>query len=60
MADKVDARATPRLRGLAESVSVNAIVVCPLDELFARLKKSNALHQELLLEFRAQREFLPG
>jgi len=43
----------------AESVSVNAIVVSLLDEFFARLKKSKALREELRLELRAHRGFLP-
>jgi hypothetical protein len=43
----------------AESVSVNAIVVSLLDEFFARLKKSKALREELKLELRAHRGFLP-
>ncbi len=44
----------------AESVSVNAIVVSLLDEFFARLKKSKALREELRLELRAHRGFLPN
>ena len=44
----------------AESVSVNAIVVSLLDEFFARLKKSKALREELRLELRAHRGFLPS
>jgi hypothetical protein len=39
----------------AEGVSVNAIVVRVLDEFFKRLKKSNALREELRLEIRAHR-----
>ena len=44
----------------AEGVSVNAIVVSLLDEFFARLKKSKALREELRLELRAHRGFLPS
>ena len=44
----------------AEGVSVNAIVVSLLDEFFARLKKRKALREQLKLELRAQRGFLPG
>jgi hypothetical protein len=43
----------------AEGVSVNAIVVSVLDEFFKRLKKSKALREELRLEIRAHRGFLP-
>jgi len=44
----------------AEGMSVNAIVVSLLDEFFARLKKSKALREELKLELRAHRGFLPS
>ena len=44
----------------AEGMSVNAIVVSLLDEFFARLKKSKALREELKLELRAHRGFLPN
>ena len=44
----------------AEGMSVNAIVVSLLDEFFARLKKSKALREELRLELRAHRGFLPN
>ena len=44
----------------AEGVSVNAIVVSVLDEFFKRLKKSKALREELRLEIRAHRGFLPS
>jgi hypothetical protein len=44
----------------AESVSVNAIVVSLLDEFFAHLKKSKALREELRMELRAHRGFLPS
>jgi hypothetical protein len=43
----------------AEGMSVNAIVVSLLDEFFARLKKSKALREELKLELRAHRGFMP-
>jgi hypothetical protein len=46
-------------RAEAEGVSVNAIVVSVLDEFFERLKKSKALREELRLEMRAHRGFLP-
>jgi hypothetical protein len=42
-----------------EGVSVNAIVVSVLEEFFKRLKKSKALREELRLEIRARRGFLP-
>ena len=44
----------------AEGVSVNAIVVSVLDEFFKRLKKSKALREELRLEIRAHRGFMPS
>ena len=44
----------------AEGMSVNAIVVSVLDEFFKRLKKSKALREELRLELRAHRGFLPN
>ncbi len=44
----------------AEGMSVNAIVVSVLDEFFKRLEKSKALREELRLEIRAHRGFLPG
>jgi hypothetical protein len=44
----------------AEGVSVNAIVVSVLEEFFKRLKKSKALREELRLEIRANRGFLPS
>ncbi len=43
----------------AEGMSVNAIVVSVLDEFFTRLKKSKALREELRLEIRAHRGFIP-
>jgi len=43
-----------------EGVSVNAIVVSVLEEFFKRLKKSKALREELRLEIRANRGFLPS
>jgi hypothetical protein len=44
----------------AEGMSVNAIVVSLLDEFFSRLKKSKAMREELRLELRAHRGFLPS
>ena len=44
----------------AEGMSVNAIVVSVLDEFFKRLKKSKALREELRLEIRAHRGFMPN
>ena len=44
----------------AEGMSVNAIIVSVLDEFFKRLKKSKALREELRLELRAHRGFLPS
>ena len=44
----------------AEGVSVNAIVVSVLEEFFKRLKKSKALREELRLEIRAHRGFMPS
>ena len=44
----------------AEGMSVNAIIVSVLDEFFKRLKKSKALREELKLELRAHRGFLPS
>jgi hypothetical protein len=43
-----------------EGVSVNAIVVSVLEEFFKRLKKSKALREELRLEVRARRDFMPS
>ena len=58
----VGSEARTKLKDWAEteSVSVNAIVVSLLDEFFARLKKSKALREELRLELRAHRGFLPS
>jgi hypothetical protein len=42
-----------------EGVSVNAIVVSVLEEFFKRLKRSKALREELKLEIRARRGFMP-
>ena len=44
----------------SEGVSVNAIVVSVLEEFFKRLKKSKALREELRLEIRAHRGFMPS
>ena len=43
-----------------EGVSVNAIVVSVLEEFFKRLKRSKALREELRLEIRAHRGFMPS
>ena len=57
----VGAEARTALREWAEDegVSVNAIVVSVLEEFFKRLRKSKALREELRLELRARRGFLP-
>jgi hypothetical protein len=44
----------------AEGVSVNAIVVSVLEEFFKRLKRSKVLREELRLEIRAHRGFMPS
>ena len=56
----VGAEARTKLKDWAEAegVSVNAIVVSLLDEFFARLKKSKALHEGLRKELRLHRGFL--
>jgi hypothetical protein len=58
----VGAEARTALREWAEEegVSVNAIVVSVLEEFFKRLKRSKALREELRLEIRARRGFLPS
>ncbi len=58
----VGAEARSLLRAWAEeeSVSVNAIVVSVLEGFFKRLKKSKALREELRLEVRARRGYLPA
>ncbi len=43
-----------------EGVSVNAIVVSVLEEFFKRLKRSKSLREELRLEIRARRGFMPN
>jgi hypothetical protein len=55
-----EARAVIRAWAEEESVSVNAIVVSVLDEFFKRLKKNKALREELRLEIRARRGFMPS
>ena len=52
-----EARAQLKEWAEGEGVSVNAIVVSLLDEFFARLKKSNALWEELRQELRKHRVF---
>jgi hypothetical protein len=58
----VGAEARLKLKEWAETegVSVNAIVVSVLEEFFKHLKKSKALREELRLEIRAHRGFLPS
>jgi hypothetical protein len=58
----VGAEARTKLKDWAEAegVSVNAIVVSVLDEFFKRLKKSKALREELRIEIRAHRGFMPS
>ena len=55
-----DARTKLKEWAEAEGMSVNAIVVSVLDEFFKRLKKSKALREEMRLEIRAHRGFLPS
>ena len=58
----VGAEARSVIRGWAkdEGVSVNSIMVSVLGEFFRRLRKSKALREELRLELRATRGFLPS
>ena len=55
-----EARSVIRAWAEEEGVSVNAIMVSVLKEFFKRLRKSKALREELRLELRAQRGFLPS
>ncbi|TCK72836.1 hypothetical protein C7378_2429 [Acidipila rosea] len=55
-----EARAVIRAWAEEEGVSVNSIVVSVLEEFFKRLKRSKALREELRLEIRARRGFLPS
>jgi hypothetical protein len=55
-----EARSVIRAWAKDEGVSVNAIMVSVLDEFFRRLRKSKALREELRLELRARRGFLPS
>ena len=55
-----DARIALKEWAEAEGVSINAIVVSVLEEFFKRLKKSKALREELRLEIRAHRGFMPS
>jgi hypothetical protein len=55
-----EARAKLKSWAEAESVSVNAIVVSLLNELFKHLKKSKARRVELRQELRVHRGFLPS
>ena len=43
-----------------EGMSINAIVVSVLEHFFKRLKRSKALREELRLEIRAHRGFMPN
>ena len=54
------ARVVIRAWAEEEGVSVNAIMVSVLEEFFKRLKKSKALREELRLEIRARRGFMPS
>jgi hypothetical protein len=56
----VGAEARLALKEWAEDVSVNAIVISVLEEFFKRLKNSKALREELRLEIRAHRGFMPS
>ena len=55
-----EARSVIRAWAEEEGVSVNAIMVSVLEEFFKRLRKSKALREELRLELRARRGFLPA
>lgn len=55
-----EARSVIRAWAEEEGVSVNAIMVSVLEDFFKRLKKSKALREELRLEIRARRGFLPS
>jgi hypothetical protein len=54
-----EARSVIRAWAEEEGVSVNAIMVSVLEQFFKRLRKSKALREELRLELRARRGFLP-
>lgn len=55
-----EARSVIRAWAEEEGVSVNAIMVSVLEVFFRRLRKSKALREELRLELRARRGFLPS
>jgi hypothetical protein len=55
-----EARSAIRAWAEEEGVSVKAIVVSVLDEFFKRFRKSKALREELRLEIRVRRGFLPS
>ena len=55
-----EARSVIRAWAEEEGVSVNAIMVSVLEQFFKRLRKSKALREELRLETRARRGFLPS
>ena len=52
------ARLTLKEWAEAESVSVNAVAVSVLEDFYKRLKKSNALREELRQEIRGNRGFM--
>jgi hypothetical protein len=54
-----EARSVIRAWAEEEGVSVNAIMVSVLEHFFKRLRKNKALREELRLELRARRGFLP-
>jgi hypothetical protein len=55
-----EARSVIRAWAEEEGVSVNSIMVSVLEQFFKRLRKSKALREELRLELRARRGFLPN
>ena len=55
----VEARLALKKWAEEEGVSINAIVVSVLEHFFKHLKRSKALREELRLEIRAHRRFLP-
>ena len=55
-----EARSVIRAWAEEEGVSVNAIMVSVLEQFFRQLRKNKALREELRLELRARRGFLPA
>ena len=55
-----DAKAALLKWAESEDVSVNAIVVSVLDEFFRAFKRSKALREEMRLELRGRRGYLPA